>query len=187
MIALLGHSASGKSSVERELEKLGYKRIISYTTRPIRNGEKNHVDYHYISSEEFNEKIKQNFWAEKTIYRTWNYGIAWEDCLNDAIVVVEPNGFRKLKAIQELHITSFYIKSDENLRLARMAMRGDNPTEIFRRLFSDQGTFACIEEEVDYVIESNSQTVKEVTNEIVNILQGGAEFGKFIFKEHHGT
>ena len=48
MIVLVGESASGKSSIERNLvEKHGYNRVISYTTRKPRTGEHDGVDYHF--------------------------------------------------------------------------------------------------------------------------------------------
>lgn len=37
---------------------------VSYTTRPPRSGERDGVDYHFISRPDFEAKIKQGFWAE---------------------------------------------------------------------------------------------------------------------------
>ena len=47
IFALIGRSGTGKSTIEKQLEKLGYTRIISNTTRPIRENEQNHKDYHF--------------------------------------------------------------------------------------------------------------------------------------------
>ena len=50
MICLIGKTASGKDTIAKELvNKYGYKRIVTYTTRPIRDGEKEGVNYYYIS------------------------------------------------------------------------------------------------------------------------------------------
>jgi len=171
IIVLIGESASGKSTIEKELVKKGLKKIVSYTTRPIRKGETDGIDYHYISKEEFLNKLHGKFFAEYTIYNSWYYGIAIPDCKNDSVVVVEPHGFSQLKKIEGLNIISFYIKVDERTRLIRMVERGDNLLEAFRRIFSDQGVFQFIADEVDYVIDNNSKiNIDNAVNEIVRLI-----------------
>ena len=169
MIVILGESGSGKSYIEKELCKNGYDRIISYTTRPIRENEIDGVDYHFVSESYFRFLKEDNFFAESTQYNSWYYGIAKKDCLDNKIVVVEPYGFRQLKSIDDLNITSFYIKVPEHERAKRMIDRKDNLLEVFRRLFSDQGVFLGVENEVDYIVNNeNFQGLEQ----ILNILKG---------------
>ena len=170
IIILIGESASGKSTIEKELVKRGFNKIVSYTTRPIRKDEIDGIDYHYISEEEFLNKLHEGFFAEYTIYNSWYYGIAIPDCKNDSVVVVEPHGFSQLKKIEGLNIISFYIKVDERTRLIRMVERGDNLLEVFRRIFSDQGVFQFIADEVDYVIDNNSN-INTAVDEIIYLLE----------------
>ena len=169
IIILIGESASGKSTLEKELVNRGFNKIISYTTRPIRQNETNGIDYHYISKEDFLNKLHEGFFAEHTIYNEWFYGIATEDCINDAIAVVEPHGFRQLAQMDGINVISFYIKVDERERLIRMVKRGDNLLEVFRRIFSDQGVFQFIDQEVDYVIDNNSN-INNSIDEIVKLI-----------------
>lgn len=173
MIVLIGPSATGKTACERELEKVGFNRIISYTSRSMRNSEQNMVDYHFISEDDFINKIKNGFFIEHTNYRNWKYGIAKNDCKNDATAVVEPTGYRQLKKIEGLNITSFFIKSSETTRLKRMVERGDKDiSEMFRRIFSDQGSFNGIEYEVDYIIDNDGdRQLSEVVDEIIKKYQ----------------
>lgn len=171
IIVLIGESASGKSTIEKMLVKKGFNKIVSYTTRPIRPNETDGVDYHYISKEEFLNKLQNRFFAEYTIYNSWYYGIAIPDCKDDSVVVVEPHGFRQLKKIERLNIISFYIKVDERERLIRMVKRGDNLLEVFRRIFSDQGVFQFIDQEVDYVIDNN-KNINDSVNEIIELIEG---------------
>lgn len=171
IIILIGESASGKSTIEKKLVNKRLKKIISYTTRPIRPNEKDGIDYHYISKEEFLDKLQNGFFAEYTIYNSWYYGIAVPDCKDDSIVVVEPHGFKQLRKINGLNVISFYIKTDERERLIRMVKRGDNLLEVFRRIFSDQGVFQFIEDEVDYVINNNSNiNIDDVVDDIIEII-----------------
>ena len=170
MILLVGESASGKSTIEKQLVNYGYSKIVSYTTRPMREGEVDGIDYHYISEEDFLYHLKINFFAEYTVYNGWYYGIAHEDCLDNSIVVVEPHGFRQLLKIPNLHIKSFYIQVPERVRLKRMVDRGDNLMEVFRRIFSDQGLFQFIDKEVDYVVQNIA--INDCLQEVLNKIKG---------------
>ena len=51
LILFLGESGSGKTTVQRELEKRGVKKVVTYTTRPLREGEADGVEYHFITEE----------------------------------------------------------------------------------------------------------------------------------------
>jgi len=166
----VGESASGKSTIEKQLVNYGYSKIVSYTTRPMREGEVDGIDYHYISEEDFLYHLKINFFAEYTVYNGWYYGIAHEDCLDNSIVVVEPHGFRQLLKIPNLHIKSFYIQVPERVRLKRMVDRGDNLMEVFRRIFSDQGLFQFIDKEVDYVVQNIA--INDCLQEVLNKIKG---------------
>ena len=170
MILLVGESASGKSTIEKELVKVGYNKIVSYTTRPRRQGELDGVDYHFIQELDFLDQLEVNFFAEYTIYNGWYYGIAHDDCLDNSVVVVEPHGFRQLLKIKDLHIKSFYIQVPERVRLKRMVDRGDNLLEVFRRIFSDQGLFQFIDKEVDYVV--NNIAVNDCLQQVLNKIEG---------------
>jgi len=170
MIVLMGESASGKSTIENELVKLGYDKIISYTTRPGRSSENDGKDYHFLTEEAFEYNKQDGFFAEHVTYRGWHYGIAKDDCTNDAVVVVEPSGLRQLKKMKNLNITSFYLKCTERERLIRMAKRGDEIMEIVKRIFSDQGVFQGIESEVTHIIDSNRK-IQEILFDITNTLE----------------
>lgn len=153
MIVLVGESASGKSTTEKELVKhYGYINIISYTTRSPRADERDGVDYHFINDEIFCEKFQSGFFAETAKYRGWCYGTAKEDCTDNKVCVVTPRGFRNLKKVPGLNIYSFYIKVPRRDRLIKILQRGDDIDEACRRSLSDVGQFDGIEDEVDCVI-----------------------------------
>jgi guanylate kinase len=171
MIIIVGASCAGKSCIERKLTEHGLKRIISYTSRAIRKNEINHIDYHFLTKEEFEQKLSEGFFAEHSIYNSWNYGIATEDCLDDAVCVVETSGMRQLKADKRFKIKSFYINVDERSRVVRMMNRGDNIMESFRRIISDQGMFSGIGYEVDYIIQNPDGELDKAVEKILNILK----------------
>ena len=173
MILIVGASAAGKSTIEKELVKNGYTNIISYTSRPMRPNEINHKDYHFITKEEFLDFDTNGFFAEKTLYNSWDYGISKNDLLPNSIAVVEPYGMRTLKKIckeKNILLMLFFIDVPEKIRLKRMIDRNDNLMEMFRRILSDQGVFQGIKDEVDYVI-NNDRPIKETIQEIIGCLQ----------------
>ena len=70
ILVVSGPSGSGKTSLARavceELKEKAYFSITS-TTRPIRDGEKDGVDYFFLTEEEFIKDIEEGYfleWAE---------------------------------------------------------------------------------------------------------------------------
>ena len=65
-IILCGKSGSGKDFARNYIiETYGFTPIISHTSRPIREGEINGKDYHFISDQEFIEKALHNYFLKK--------------------------------------------------------------------------------------------------------------------------
>lgn len=161
MVILVGESASGKSTIEKILEeKYGYTKTVSYTTRPIRDGEVDGVDYNYISSDEFTDKFNNKFFVEVGAYNNWWYGTRAEQYSKNTVCVLTPHGLRQikknLKNQEELDIHTFYIKVPRRDRLIKILQRGDDVDEAIRRNQSDVGQYDGVEDEVDYVLENNN-------------------------------
>lgn len=173
MIILVGESASGKSSIEKNLvDNYGFKKIVSYTTRKPRLAETNGVDYHFISTELFLELKNQGFFAETATYNGWHYGTAKEDCTNDKVAVLTPHGLRQMSKIKGIDIISFYINVPRRDRLIKILQRGDNIEEAYRRSLSDVGQFDGIKDEVDYVINNvgYEKSIEQMTKEVLDVI-----------------
>jgi guanylate kinase len=78
IIIITAPSGAGKTSITRHLlktfpDKLSFS--VSAATRQKRDYEKNGVDYHFISADEFREKIKHNEFVEwEMVYEGKYYG-----------------------------------------------------------------------------------------------------------------
>lgn len=158
IIALVGKSASGKSTIERILEGMGYKRIISTTTRPIREKEIKDIDYHYISDEEFKQKLENNEFAENTQYRDWFYGADKSEFETDknCVITIEPHGLKQLQESLGDRIIPIYIYVQDKERMLRSLNREVfvDVDEVVRRYQSDKELFADIEENAIYKIQN---------------------------------
>ena len=163
IIVLVGKTASGKTAVANELCKYhGYNRIITYTTRPMRENEVQDVDYHFISDEQFNEMVKNNEFTEYKRYNTahgaWSYGsvITFEQELsNDCyVIVLTPQGLRDLSKKMSRYI-AFYLNVNLKSQLERLKKRGDEEQQIIKRLINDAKDFENVLDIVDYNFYTN--------------------------------
>jgi guanylate kinase len=172
IICLIGHSASGKSTLEKELVKDGFEKIISYTTRPPRKGEIDGVDYHFISTEQFMEMDKQGKFQETAKYRDWLYGLSLDgvDYKNKHyIAVVTIHGYAELlKAVGKENIIAIYVCVDERERAMRLLKRGDDIDEIMRRIKADRDDFRYVDLICDYTVRNDD--IVKAKKEILNII-----------------
>ncbi len=70
IIALFGQSASGKDTLAKILAKQdNVFEIVSCTTRPMRDYEKDGVDYYFLTTEDFTKKVLNGSMLEATSFR----------------------------------------------------------------------------------------------------------------------
>lgn len=169
MLVIVGESGAGKSSVAKELKKYGYKNVVTYTTRPMRDGEKDGIDYHFIDDRQF--EILQSRFCLVANYRGWKYATDINDLTDESVIVVTPAGMRELNRLN-INLHSIYINVPRRDRLIKLLERGDDIEEAYRRSLSDVGQFDNIENEVDLIVTNKGYTksVKELCNEIVGKL-----------------
>lgn len=169
MIILVGASASGKSVVAKKMfEKYNITKVITYTTRPIRVGEVNGVDYHFVSKEDFEKKIDENFFVETANYNNNYYGTAYEDISKDKVLIVEPNGANVYYDKIKDKVIIVYLNASEQERKKRMAIRGDSPENIEKRLIGDVSYFDFKNfKHIDLIIETENKTIENISDEII--------------------
>lgn len=157
IIVIVGESCSGKTTLANCFaKKYGFEKVITYTTRPIRDGEAKDVDYHFINNQKFAELASDNFFVETAKYNNWNYGTSISDNREDKIVVLSPSGMRKIKKFTNDEVMTVYLKVSRRCRMIKSLQRGDNIEEVYRRSLSDVGMFDGIDDEVDLVIDNDN-------------------------------
>lgn len=136
IIALVGGSGSGKTTIGKELEKEGIVQIVSHTTRQPRLGEFEGIDYYFIDKAKFDtlEKIEEveyngNFYCFSK--SEVDEKLSKHDVL---YVIIDRHGYDQMKAAYgEMVIGIFlYISLDEMRK--RMVARGDKPENIESRI-----------------------------------------------------
>lgn len=158
MIVLVGESGSGKSSIEKELvSSFGYEKILIHTTRPIRMGEKEDIDYHFCGDDEFDCREKEGEYLSVSVYNGWRYGIPKitdNDISEKSVFVATPKVLRCLQKTNINNLCSFYINVPRKDRFIRSLHRGDDIEEVYRRSLSDIGQFDGVKGECDFEIKN---------------------------------
>ena len=178
IVVLVGKTASGKTTVANELCKHhGYKRIVTYTTRPMRENEVQDVDYHFISDEQFNKMVENNEFTEYKRYNTahgvWSYGsvVTSEQELSDDcyVIILTPQGLRDLSKKMSQYI-AFYLNISFESQLERLKKRGDEEQQIIKRLKNDAKDFENVLDIVDYSFCTDISLPQEVANAVSNFI-----------------
>lgn len=162
IIALMGEAGSGKDTIlHRIMEKYPsyFNEIISCTTRPPRQGEKEGVNYHFLSVEDFIRKILNGDMLEATEFNGWHYGTDSQSLTIDKINigVFNPEGVRCLQEDENIELYVFYVRAAGKQRLLRQLNREENPDvdEIIRRYKADTEDFSFLND-IKYITLQNN-------------------------------
>ena len=143
MIVLVGPSASGKTEAAKLLYSIyGIKKVITHTTRPMRIGEKDDVDYHFVSKEEFLKLKEKNYFIETTLYNGNYYGTSKSEVSDNKVLIVDPNGVKSILSLNDPRIIIFRLNADSTTRFNRMIIRGDSIENIEQRISKDKDVFS---------------------------------------------
>lgn len=153
IVIICGKSGSGKSLVLNKLVKNGYKRIVTNTTRPPREGEKDGVAYNFMTDGQFLELVKNGDMIEYQKYNTefgvWYYGSSANNIdinKNDYVIVLTLEGAEAYKNyFGAENCIIFYIDAPKSVREQRARERdpkGFRLDEWERRLKTDNADFA---------------------------------------------
>ncbi|MBR5376624.1 MAG: guanylate kinase [Lachnospiraceae bacterium] len=153
---LMGKSASGKDSIYRRLvSKTGLDRIVIYTTRPIRRGEQDGVDYHFTDEAEYERIRDLGKIIEERLYETaegpWRYFTVDDGSFDtdaDLLGIGTLESFLKLKDhFGKDRVCPIYIEVEDGERLSRALKRERSQKEpkyreLCRRFLSDSEDFS---------------------------------------------
>ena len=146
IVALFGAAGAGKDALQKEIVFQSpnlFHEIISSTTRPPREYEKNGIDYIFLSDNEYKEYLEKNCFIEHTDFRDWHYGTLFSSIEKGKfnIGVFNISGVKQLLQLPKdmYHIIPIYIIATQKTRLLRQLNREESPDcdEIIRRYQAD--------------------------------------------------
>jgi guanylate kinase len=150
LLVLAGPAGSGKTTLCGRLVagEPGFSRVVTATTRPPREGERNDVHYHFLSPEEFDAKLAAGEFLEwARVHGVHRYGTLKQAVLGplseekNLVINIDVQGveafIQAARSNEVLHrhmVTVFIDVAEPELR-RRLALRGsDGPEEIERRM-----------------------------------------------------
>lgn len=173
-----------------------FRRVITTTSRKQRFGEKNHVDYHFISEADFRRKINDGDFIEYVKYGGNIYGTEKYQILgnlgNGLIWRIDPsrageikkfikNAFDETTARNLLRrAVEIYLTVDDDVVLKRLKKRGLSQEEIASRMEEDAKFWQEFKNNYDFIIENVpgqlDQTVAKVCEIIHKMIGSRLEY-----------
>lgn len=159
IFCMMGKSASGKDTIyQLLLEKadLPVKRIIPYTTRPIRDGEVDGESYIFCDEEKVARLEKENKIIElrsyNTVYGIWKYFTANDGQINldkeDYLLIGTLETYLQIRNyFGSRQVIPIYVEVEDGQRLLRAIAREQQQKvpkyeEMCRRFLADQADFS---------------------------------------------
>lgn len=194
MIYLMGKSSTGKDTVYRKLlswKEIPLKRIVPYTTRPIRIGEKEGNEYHFTDEAKYKRLEAQGRIIEARAYHTY-HGLWRYFTVDDGKIDLNKENYLMIGTLESYVNTAKYfgndkvlpvlLELDDGIRLQRALNRErkqENPRyqEMCRRYLADAEDFseekikeAGITEKERFSNENLEKCIAEIKKYIQNSL-----------------
>ena len=155
---MMGKSSSGKDTIYKEIRKElpELKTLTLYTTRPMREGEKDGVEYYFVSNEILEKYEEESKIIElrtyQTVYGDWKYATIDDGQIDlseaDYLMIGTLKSYMKTKAYYgNENLIPLYIEVEDGERLMRAIARErqqEHPgyEEVCRRFLADQKDFS---------------------------------------------
>jgi guanylate kinase len=160
LLVLSSPSGGGKTTIAKSLlqarDDLGYS--VSATTRPPREGEREGVDYHFLTREQFTRRVAAGEFLEWATYAGNLYGTLRSEIDKifargrTAVLDVEIEGARQIRATFPNSLHLFVLPPSADVLIDRLSGRNTEPPEVIReRIIRAADELAAVAE-YDYAI-----------------------------------
>jgi guanylate kinase len=153
-------SGAGKTSlVKALLENIGNLALsVSHTTRHIRPGENNGIDYHFVSQAEFQQLLEaQELLEHAQVFGNY-YGTAKSSVENslrqgtDIILEIDWQGAQQIRKLSPECISIFILPPSTHILEQRLKGRGQDDAGVIARRMQDAVTEISHYQEFDYIV-----------------------------------
>lgn len=159
VFCIIGKSASGKDRLYASLmerEDLSLKKVVMYTTRPIRDREENGREYFFTTQEEFSRALTAGKVIEYRVYDTY-YGKWFYYTMDDGQIDLSAGNYLMIGTLETYtairdhfgadNVVPLYIEVEDGERILRAVSREKKQQtpkyeEMCRRFLADQEDFS---------------------------------------------
>jgi guanylate kinase len=179
---ITGPSGVGKGTLIRGL--LGQlpelELSVSATTRPPRPGEREGVDYHFLTPDEFARHVDEGDFLEHATYSGNRYGTLRSEVARrlregrPVVLEIEVQGARQVRAAMPEAVAVFIAPPSREALRARLIGRGtDTPEQVQTRMQTAEQELAAQPEFSHVVVNDRLETATGELAEIVRSELGG--------------
>jgi guanylate kinase len=177
VFVITGPSGVGKGTLIRGLlERVpGLELSVSATTRPPRPGERDGVDYHFLSGEEFDRRVANGEFVEHARYSGHQYGTLRSELERrmaeaaGVVLEIEVQGARQIRAAMPEAVQVFIAPPSVEALRARLVGRGtDAPADVEARLATALEELEA-EREFEYVVVNDR--LEQATEELAEVVR----------------
>lgn len=176
LFLVVGRTASGKTTlVKKACKRLGMKMVVSYTTRPMRDDDKEFPDHRFITNEEADEILadQENIIAYTEI--NGNRYFTTAKMLEESdIYVIDPNGIRYMlqKYNDKYDLVIIYVSARWEVGMSRAAVRGQAEVDYNDRYEAEDEQFSAFESEMPWKYHIlNLGTIEEGADKLEYIIR----------------
>jgi guanylate kinase len=180
LLVLSSPSGGGKTSIAKSLlqgrEDLGYS--VSATTRPMRPGERDGVDYHFLSRAEFRRRQEAGEFLEWATYGGELYGTLRSEIERifaqgrHAVLDIEIEGARQIRASFPDSLHLFVLPPSAEVLIERLVGRNTEAPEVIRERITRAADELAVVSEYDYAIVNQDLVV--AVSQVAAILEAEA-------------
>ncbi|MCR5100320.1 MAG: guanylate kinase [Butyrivibrio sp.] len=184
IFVILGKSSSGKDHIFKDLmedSELALNKVVIYTTRPMRQGEQEGVQYFFRDLEGYKELLNSRKIIEErsydTIYGEWKYFTVDDGQINldngDYLIIGTIDSLISIKNYYgEDNVIPILVETDDGIRLQRalkreLKQKEPKYAEMCRRFLADEADFSSDRKKqagIDRIFENNSKLEDCITD-----------------------
>ena len=177
LIVLSGPSGVGKGTIIRKVLKSDPSLVLSVsaTTRSIRSGETDGVNYHFISLSSFKELIDKGELLEYAVVYDNMYGTLRSKTMaqlqegHDVILEIDTVGAMNIKSIFPSALTIFLTPPDIDTLSRRLKGRGTETEEMFRKRVEAADLELENSHKYDYVVQNDD--AERCAQQVIEIIK----------------
>ena len=179
LVVLSGPSGAGKDAVLDELARRGHKfhRVVTCTTRPPRDNERNGIDYYFLTDAEFDALVAADGFLEHATVYGRHYGVPRqqvEDKLAEGVDVyvrTDVQGAASIRKLAPDAVLVFIAPSSIEELEARIRARGSDDEEKIQRRLKTAAAEMARQGEFTYVIVNEPGRLEATADRLAEVLE----------------